>query len=186
MEIGKLIKELRIKKGLTQEELAEKTEVSTRTIQRIENGVVDPRAYTLQMIAKALDVNFNLFVDESNKNEVIEEANSNIWLGFLHLSGLLPLFFPAIILWHQRKNKTKDMTIHYNAVLSMQFCILGICLGGFWIYWKMNMLTPLIGTFVAGAMASIFNAVNVMNGNFFINPFIKTEKKTTKRSSTNA
>jgi DNA-binding XRE family transcriptional regulator len=28
---------------MTQEELAEKTEVSTRTIQRIENGEVDPR-----------------------------------------------------------------------------------------------------------------------------------------------
>ena len=60
METGKLIKELRIKKGMTQEELADKTEVSTRTIQRIENGDVDPRAYTLQMIAKALDVDFIL------------------------------------------------------------------------------------------------------------------------------
>ena len=38
MEAGKLIKELRIKKGMTQEELADKTEVSVRTIQRIENG----------------------------------------------------------------------------------------------------------------------------------------------------
>jgi len=60
METGKLIKELRIKKGMTQEELADKTEVSARTIQRIENGDVDPRAYTLQMIAKALDVDFIL------------------------------------------------------------------------------------------------------------------------------
>ncbi|MFZ2340634.1 MAG: helix-turn-helix transcriptional regulator [Bacteroidales bacterium] len=58
METGKLIKELRIKKGMTQEELADKTEVSARTIQRIENGEVDPRAYTLQMIAKALEVDY--------------------------------------------------------------------------------------------------------------------------------
>ena len=45
METGKLIRELRIKKGMTQEELADKTEVSSRTtIQRIENGEVDPRS----------------------------------------------------------------------------------------------------------------------------------------------
>ncbi|WP_083464754.1 helix-turn-helix transcriptional regulator [Marinifilum fragile] len=43
METGKLIKELRVKKGLTQEDLAERTELSARTIQRIENGEVDPR-----------------------------------------------------------------------------------------------------------------------------------------------
>lgn len=42
MVTGKLIKELRIKKGMTQGELADKTEVSDRTIQRIENGVVIP------------------------------------------------------------------------------------------------------------------------------------------------
>ncbi len=54
MKTGKIIKELRIKKGMTQEELAEMTELSARTIQRIENGEVDPRSYTLQMIAKAL------------------------------------------------------------------------------------------------------------------------------------
>lgn len=58
METGKPIKELRIKKGMTQEELADKTEVSARTIQRIENGDVDPRAYALQMIAKTLEVDF--------------------------------------------------------------------------------------------------------------------------------
>ena len=44
MKTGHLIKTLRLKKGITQEELAEKTEISVRTIQRIENGDVDPRA----------------------------------------------------------------------------------------------------------------------------------------------
>ena len=80
METGKLIKELRIKKGMTQEELAYKTEVSARTIQRIENGEVDPRAYTLQMIAKALDVDFSLFVEqESEESQQIQKVNNNSW-----------------------------------------------------------------------------------------------------------
>jgi len=56
MKTGERIKALRIGQGITQEALAEKTEVSARTMQRIENGEVAPRAYTLQMIARALEV----------------------------------------------------------------------------------------------------------------------------------
>ena len=74
MKTGKLIKELRIKKGMTQEELADKTELSARTIQRIENGEVDPRAYTLQMIAQALEVDFSLFTQLRNKLDNLESA----------------------------------------------------------------------------------------------------------------
>jgi transcriptional regulator with XRE-family HTH domain len=62
METGKRIRDLRLKKGMTQEELARQTELSTRTIQRIENGEVDPRAYTLQMIATALGVEYDIFL----------------------------------------------------------------------------------------------------------------------------
>lgn len=181
METGKLIKELRVKKGLTQEDLAERTELSARTIQRIENGEVDPRAYTLQMIAKALDVDFSLFVEETNDDKKDQEVNYNTWLGFLHLSGLLPLFFPSLILWRQRKNKTKDMIHHFHAVLSMQVCILGISLGGLWVYWKVNQLTPFMIGLLIGALVSIFNAINVMNGKAFINPFVKSEEKSLKR-----
>ena len=169
MEIGKLIKELRTKKGLTQEELAERTEVSARTIQRIENGEVDPRAYTLQMIAKALDVDFSLFA-AGTTDENKEEDNSN-WQGLLHLTGLLPLFFPTLIFWNLRKVKSKEMTNHFRAALSMQLCILGISLGSLWIYWKVNQLTPLIGGLLAGGLVSIFNAINVMNRKNYINPF---------------
>jgi transcriptional regulator with XRE-family HTH domain len=58
MEIGTYIKEARLKKGLTQEELAFQTDISVRTIQRIESGEVDPRSYTLQSIAKVLEIDF--------------------------------------------------------------------------------------------------------------------------------
>ena len=100
METGKLIKELRIKKGMTQEELAEKTEVTSRTIQRIENGEVDPRVYTLQMIAKALEVDYNLFVEnEPDEEQEIKQANTNNWLGILHFSAFIPLIFPTVLIW---------------------------------------------------------------------------------------
>ncbi len=181
METCKLIKELRIKKGMTQEELADKTEVSSRTIQRIENGEVDPRAYTLQMIAKALDVDFSLFVGhESVESQEIQKINDNNWFGLLHLSGLLPLIFPTLIIWNQKKDKTIDRSKHFRAVISFQLCILGISLGGLWIYWKVNQLTPFIGGLLVGCFVSIINAINVMNGKPYINPFIKSGDKRDK------
>ena len=56
--LGKRISELRKAKGLTQQELAGQCKVSTRTMQRIENGVVVPRAYTVRAIFAVLDCDF--------------------------------------------------------------------------------------------------------------------------------
>ena len=52
--MGKRISEIRKANGLTQEELAEKCKISARTLQRIETGVVRPRAYTVKAIFAAL------------------------------------------------------------------------------------------------------------------------------------
>lgn len=54
-ELGRKISELRKAKGLTQEELVEKCNISVRTLQRIETGEVTPRSYTLKTILAALD-----------------------------------------------------------------------------------------------------------------------------------
>lgn len=54
-QLGKKIVELRLNKGLTQTELAEKCNISLRTIQRIESTEVTPRSYTLKLIFKVLD-----------------------------------------------------------------------------------------------------------------------------------
>lgn len=53
--LGLQLMEWRKSKGLTQEELAEKSNINVRTIQRIEAGVVEPRSYTLKTILTALD-----------------------------------------------------------------------------------------------------------------------------------
>lgn len=175
MKTGVLIKELRIKKGLTQEELASLTELSTRTIQRIEHGEVDPRAYTLQMIAKALDVDFSLFVErEAEDQHNYQKTDNRNRSAIIHLSGLLPLIFPTLLVWNRTANKTKDMSNHFRAALTMQLCIWVISLIGFWIYWKVNQPIPLIGGLLAGSVVSVLNAILVMTGKPFINPFIKS------------
>lgn len=58
MELYQRIVFIRKKKGLTQEQLAELTSVSVRTIQRIECGESVPRSYTVKAIAVALGVSF--------------------------------------------------------------------------------------------------------------------------------
>lgn len=125
MTIGELIKDLRHKKGMTQEELAEKTDISVRTIQRIENGEVDPRSYTLQKIASALDIDYKEFIEiEGDKLEKEDASRTNIWLPILHLSGLFTLIFPPIIIWIWKKEKVKDIREHAIDVVNFQISIL--------------------------------------------------------------
>jgi transcriptional regulator with XRE-family HTH domain len=119
MKTGQLIKELRIKKGITQEVLAAKTDISVRTIQRIESGEVDPRAYTLQSIAAALEVDFEVFTNGEELHEAKEKEN-NTWLPLLHLSGLLLLVFPPIILWIWKRDDVKDIRKHGTDVINFQ------------------------------------------------------------------
>lgn len=65
-ELGRKISEIRIAKGLTQEELVEKCNISIRTIQRIEAGEVTPRSYTIKTILAALDYDLSKMSDEEN------------------------------------------------------------------------------------------------------------------------
>ena len=64
--LGRKISELRTAKGLTQEELVEKCNISVRTIQRIESGEVTPRSYTVKTILAALDYDLSKISDEES------------------------------------------------------------------------------------------------------------------------
>lgn len=65
--LGIKISELRKQKGLTQEELVEQCNISVRTIQRIENGEVTPRSYTIKTILSALDHDLEQIQTEDSK-----------------------------------------------------------------------------------------------------------------------
>ena len=58
MHLGIVIKEVRVQKGLTQQELSDETNISVRTIQRIENDEVEASLYSLKRISKILEVDF--------------------------------------------------------------------------------------------------------------------------------
>lgn len=70
IEFGNRLSEIRKAKGLTQSELAEKCDVSYRTIQRIETGKVTPRGFTIKTLSAALDFDFlKAFSESSLKND---------------------------------------------------------------------------------------------------------------------
>lgn len=64
--IARLIREGRLAKGFTQKELSELSHISIRSIQRIENGELMPRSYTLKTLAGTLDLPFEIFQKENS------------------------------------------------------------------------------------------------------------------------
>lgn len=72
--INNKIKQLRLNKNLSQEQLAEKAKVSVRTIQRMEAGT-DTSAETLNLVAGALGVPVKeLFCDSTDQEDKIKNA----------------------------------------------------------------------------------------------------------------
>ncbi|RGX54499.1 XRE family transcriptional regulator [Anaerotruncus sp. AF02-27] len=56
MTIGVNVKKYREQKGLSQEKLAYKSNLSVATISKIERGLTNPTADVIESIARALDV----------------------------------------------------------------------------------------------------------------------------------
>ena len=63
--LGQRIRFERLKKGLLQEELAEKTDLSRRAISCIECGVNDPKYTTLLTRAEALEIDISILFAKS-------------------------------------------------------------------------------------------------------------------------
>jgi len=61
MEFGQRLKELRISLNTSQKELSEKTGLSLRTIQRIENNEVKPSIHSLKTIGEFFEVDLSDF-----------------------------------------------------------------------------------------------------------------------------
>jgi transcriptional regulator with XRE-family HTH domain len=101
-ELGKKIAELRKAKGLTQEELVEKCNISVRTLQRIESGDVMPRSYTIRIIFAALDYNVDSLEVNDNKND---ESR------FVIKDWLIQFYRYVLDLLNLKTNKMKKISI---------------------------------------------------------------------------
>ena len=113
-DLGLKITELRQQKGLTQEKLAEYCEVSARTIQRIESGDVEPRAFTRNSLSNILEFDFG----KENTN------NQSLWLALLHMSSVVCIVFIPLLLWSWKKDQSYKIDRQGREVLNFQITVM--------------------------------------------------------------
>lgn len=145
--IGEKISQLRKEKAWSQEDLAERSGISVRTIQRIENNGSKPRPFTLQTLAKALEVEVSRLLKQEEKAEqepaidfsILRQINLAV---FVHV--ILPLgnIFLPLIIW--RKNRQSALVKEVGSkIITVQ------------ILWTLTtllllILTPLISLLISG------------------------------------
>lgn len=71
MDIGKKIKNLRTLNGLTQEELADRCELTKGFISQLENNNNEPSISTLQDILTALGTNLKEFFSDDEDEQIV-------------------------------------------------------------------------------------------------------------------
>lgn len=165
-QLGYKIQELRKEKGMTQEDLAEKTGLSVRTIQRIESGEVDPRNYTLHVIAEALEIEITELKKEPEPIPgMAGESETTKWLAFLHLSGLFVLVFPPLIIWILKRDVIPGMNQHAKDVMNFQISmVIYLFASALLILVAVGIfLLPLLGIFCTFVI--IINTLKVLGGN---------------------
>lgn len=116
----------RRKNGLSQQQLADVSGVSTRTIQRIESGKVEAHPATLKMLAEALNVETEeLMVNEQLYGSARTENGNKIKTIF-HTLALIGLFFPVFniilpgLFWFFKKDESQVYDREGKSVLNFQ------------------------------------------------------------------
>ncbi|GAA3567794.1 helix-turn-helix domain-containing protein [Snuella lapsa] len=184
--LAQRVKELRTRKGFSQEILAEISGLSLRTIQRIENNETVPRGDTLKRLATALNTSPDEIVDWK-----IQEDQG--YLTLMSASGLGFLFFPLLgiiiplTLWILKKDKLKGVNELGKSILNFQiswvlllccyyiFIISGVLgLGNIFSNilpnWRFGILTffiPLICLYLYNIIVTIINTVRIYKNKSF-------------------
>ena len=121
-------------KGYSQEELSNQTNVTIRTIQRIENAQVNPHLNTIKLLAVALDVEVSELLPLSNPKE---ETTKKKWLLLLHATPLLGLFLPLfnvlipLFLWIHKREDNPVYNKHGIRIINFQITALLLALAAF-------------------------------------------------------
>lgn len=119
MDAGKVIKDARLRKGMTQEELGERVGVQKSAIAKYENGrVVNIKRSVLQKLAKALDLNpSELFEsdqvksDWAKKDPETTDANGEKAAALLLDKEFVELFSMYKTLNSEKKKQVKDFIL---------------------------------------------------------------------------
>lgn len=101
----KKIRDFREQKGWTQTDLADKTGLSLRTIQRVESGQSYPKGHTLKVLSKFVGENLSQSSNSEIKDEHIEE------LKLINLTALVVILIPfgniifPYLRWRKRRKE---------------------------------------------------------------------------------
>ena len=131
------LKEIREKINLTQEELANKSGISVRTIQRIESGN-DPKGQTMKILAKTLAIKES----ELLKEEVTQVQFNSTLLKIINLSSLpftvIPLaniIAPLVVMFVKKQFNPLAKQIVSIQILWLVFAVIIFMLSSFMKNW---------------------------------------------------
>jgi len=124
-DLANKIKTLRLQKGFSQEKLADESQLSLRTIQRIENGETEPRGYTLNRLAQSLGLT-------TEELTAAPEHTDKALMVILNLSAFGFILFPLLgaivplVVWAFVKENTKRTNETAKQILNFQilWCII--------------------------------------------------------------
>ncbi len=171
-------------KGYTQDELAERTTVGLRTIQRIEKGEVQPHLQTIKLLAVGLGIEVE---DLIVLNDPKEEPINRKWMLLLHASPFFGFLIPfanilfPIFVWMNKADDNKIYNSHGRAVINFH------CSISLWLVLSLLLyfVIPGYNYFLTGAVVLfgiIFSIKNTMSaiGSGICNyplsiPFLKRE-----------
>lgn len=117
MEFGTRFKEIRTSLNISQKELSEKTGLTLRTIQRIENNEVKPSLYSLKVLGEVLKTDlsdlikpsdakpyeFNLTIKITDMNQLIKDLKT---LFRNNLKIILWIVFVILVIFNYKEIKS--------------------------------------------------------------------------------
>ena len=135
LELSTTIKKLRMDKDLSQEDLSEKSGLSLRTIQRLENGESEPRGDTLRRLTDALKIPSDYFNKLSFEEKEIEITNNLSkgtipWfiIGFTIIGGSFG-FILGLVLINFKIIPINDISFALVISIAVLFGAFGIVIG---------------------------------------------------------
>lgn len=178
-------------KGFSQKELSDRTNVTVRTIQRIEKGETEPHLQTVKMLAAALEIELNeLLVLDDPKEKNIQKK----WLLLLHatpfIGFVVPLanIFLPLFLWIHKREDNKVYAEHGRKVINFQISIVLFFVLGMVLFFMRNSffsesfpliwcLTGIIVYAVIVMLVNIFTAVTQKKSFYPLSlPFIRKKR----------
>ena len=174
-------------KGYTQEELSVRTQVTVRTIQRIEKGDVTPHLQTVKLLATALEIGVDQLLPLKNPKE---ETVQKKWLILLHstpfLGFIIPLaniLFPLFLWIHKREDNgrydaegTKIINFQISMSLLYLLSLIALITVEKWGFFAFISVVPY------SIIVMLFNIVRTVNSQKTYYPlslpFLRSKKRT--------